>query len=186
VTPQGCWEWQRYKNKEGYGRLNVSGRTVLAHRLALLGEEGVRNPLQVMHLCHNPSCINPSHLELGTGAENVRQSQVDGRLGVTLEEADVKLIYRALEGGATTTNLAQQFGVARQTIGDIRSGRRWAHLYDLYEGPTGPRRKLTKTQRDEVVSMCKEGWLQQDIADYFEVSQPLISLILKASVDITL
>lgn len=183
VAPEGCWEWQRCRLPQGYGRLRVSGKGVLAHRLALLGEDGLSNPLQVMHKCHNPSCINPAHLELGTGKDNMRQSQSDSRLGRSMCEAHVLDVYTALEEGATIEALAAKYGVDKSTIGHIRTGQRWAHLYHLYQGPTGSRRKLSSSQREDVVRMRKAGAVQREIAKYFNVSQTLISLILRSGVD---
>jgi hypothetical protein len=29
-----CWEWQRHRSGDGYGKLTVNGKTVYAHRLA--------------------------------------------------------------------------------------------------------------------------------------------------------
>lgn len=70
----GCWLWTGSINSKGYGRLKVGGRTTLsAHRLAW--ELRVGEPphdLFVCHRCDVPCCVNPNHLFLGTGDENIR------------------------------------------------------------------------------------------------------------------
>jgi hypothetical protein len=68
----GCWVWQRSVTRGGYGRLRESGRMQYAHRLYY---DRLRGPvpasLQLDHLCRNPRCVNPDHLEPVTCQENV-------------------------------------------------------------------------------------------------------------------
>ena len=68
----GCWNWTAVKTREGYGHLKVAGKPYFAHRLvfALQGHE-IPAGLTVDHLCRNPGCVNPDHLELVTMRENV-------------------------------------------------------------------------------------------------------------------
>lgn len=67
----GCWVWQRSVTRGGYGHLRESGRMQYAHRLYY---ERLRGPipagLQLDHLCRNPRCVNPEHLEPVTSQEN--------------------------------------------------------------------------------------------------------------------
>jgi hypothetical protein len=62
----GCWEWQRYKDKSGFGRISTTGGySPLAHRQFF---QRLRGPipagLTLKHKCHNHGCVNPDHLEL--------------------------------------------------------------------------------------------------------------------------
>lgn len=69
-----CWEWTASRDKMGYGRASVRRKGWLAHRLAwclLVGP--IPAPLQVDHLCRNPACVNPDHMELVTMQENIRR-----------------------------------------------------------------------------------------------------------------
>jgi hypothetical protein len=72
VEPEsGCWLWQGYIEKNGYGRL---GRK-WAHRLSYQAFVGaVPDGLELDHKCRTPRCVNPEHLEPVTHAENMRRS----------------------------------------------------------------------------------------------------------------
>src|SRR5690606_31928078 len=67
-----CWEWPYATDKHGYG---VVGRAkARAHRViwtALYGR--VADGHELDHLCRNPCCVNPAHLESVTHTENVRR-----------------------------------------------------------------------------------------------------------------
>lgn len=62
--PDGCWLWTGAKIKD-YGIIHVRGRkNVRTHRVAyelLVGP--VPDGLELDHLCRNPPCCNPAHLE---------------------------------------------------------------------------------------------------------------------------
>lgn len=72
----GCIAWIGTK-KYGrtYGLFQLGNTNVRAHRLAFETLRGVvPDGLELDHLCRNPSCVNPDHLEPVTHAENVRRS----------------------------------------------------------------------------------------------------------------
>ena len=71
--PGECWEWAGGKVPEGYGRLALTGgRYVRAHRFAYEELVGPIPDGKVLdHLCRNPSCVNPDHLEPVTDYVNV-------------------------------------------------------------------------------------------------------------------
>lgn len=76
----GCWLWTGSCNRDGYGRLTHSHRTVDAHRLSWLAHRGpIPDGLWVLHACDVPSCVNPDHLWLGTNSDNQRDCTTKGR-----------------------------------------------------------------------------------------------------------
>ena len=77
-----CWMWLRPLSKGGYGRHYLprgavpkgTSREVYAHRHYYEQHVGPIPPGLVLdHLCSNPPCVNPAHLEPVTHKENLRR-----------------------------------------------------------------------------------------------------------------
>jgi hypothetical protein len=74
--PEECWPWTGAQIERGYGRFGLNGRSVPAYRFAYEDTVGpVPEGLELDHLCRNPTCCNPAHLEPVTHAENMRRSK---------------------------------------------------------------------------------------------------------------
>lgn len=113
----GCWVWQLGKTAGGYGETKVDGRGLLAHRHYYEQTKGpIPAGLVLDHLCRNPSCVNPDHLEAVTHAENVRRGA-----STKLSNDDVRAIRASEESDAA---LAIRYGISRTYLKDVRSGRR--------------------------------------------------------------
>ena len=66
-----CWLWTGAK-AGGYGYVKRDGRTIPAHRYAYTIAVGqIPAGLVIDHLCRNPQCVNPAHLEPVTNRENI-------------------------------------------------------------------------------------------------------------------
>jgi hypothetical protein len=76
-----CWIWQGFRNAHGYGHFSFRVRRgEYANKQAHLWRWELANGpvpdgLVIDHLCRNPSCVNPDHLEPVTHAENVRRGR---------------------------------------------------------------------------------------------------------------
>lgn len=76
LVESGCWEWQGCRNRLGYGVIFAYGRTRGAHRAMYMlvnGDPG--DHLVIDHLCRNPGCVNPYHLEAVTQRVNCQRGK---------------------------------------------------------------------------------------------------------------
>lgn len=72
----GCWMWKGLCDKKGYGRVTDAGRLRVAHRYFYTKVVGpIPEGLVIDHLCYEPGCVNPAHLEAVTGLENARRQR---------------------------------------------------------------------------------------------------------------
>ena len=80
VLDTPCWLWTASTHPNGYGRFEVDGRSIEAHRAAnrlLIGE--VPEDLELDHLCRIRACVNPQHLDAVPHGVNLARSPLVGR-----------------------------------------------------------------------------------------------------------
>lgn len=71
VKSKGCWEWTGSGTPKGYGVFAYGGRQGYAHRFSYETFGGpISEGLQIDHLCRNPGCVNPQHLDAVTPRVN--------------------------------------------------------------------------------------------------------------------
>lgn len=106
----GCWIWQLYKDGRGYGYVgDGTGRVRTAHRVyyeLMVGP--VPEGLELDHVCQNPSCMNPGHMEPVTHLENMRRGKGTKLTAEQIEQAQF--------GEEHPRVLATRFGVTPEAI----------------------------------------------------------------------
>jgi hypothetical protein len=76
---ESCWRWTG-SLCDGYGQILIFYKRVKAHRVSVyLSGREIPSGLQACHKCDNRACVNPSHIWLGTNADNVRDRDEKGR-----------------------------------------------------------------------------------------------------------
>jgi hypothetical protein len=73
IDPSDCWVWEGGKNQRGYGQFGMGVRNMqLAHRVSYrLFVGNIPEDAHIDHLCRNPVCVNPRHLEAVSCRENL-------------------------------------------------------------------------------------------------------------------
>jgi hypothetical protein len=147
-----CWIWSRSTTPQGYGRIYVNGIYVYAHRFSW---ELLNGPIpEGMSICHNcpggdnPSCVRPSHLFLGTHADNMHDRDNKGRglkgkaannpgifargedaSNAKLTEKDVLAIrLRRVTVKESFQTTGHAFNVSCNTVRDIMNRKTWKHI----------------------------------------------------------
>lgn len=104
-----CWLWLRAKTAGGYGVF----REAYAHRFSYESFVGPICPgFEIDHLCRNPSCVNPQHLQSVTHRENMRRGK------------QAKVTQETVEAIRTDTGLnrevADKYGLEESYVSRLR------------------------------------------------------------------
>lgn len=204
LGPDECWEWTKYRSKQGYGNTSYKAQFYMSHRLAWELTNGpIPNGRLVCHSCDNPPCCNPGHLWLGDYISNAqdmvnkdRQHKGDavpysarkrGSKNKTakLTEADIPAIRAALANGERLATIAARYGVSNGPIVQIQKGKYWRHVPGGPETPPEPRRvgsrhvlsKLTEADIPHIRAALARGETSISIATRYGVTYGLISHI---------
>lgn len=133
----GCWLWNAYTNKRGYGIFYPGGKRVRAHRFSYeLWVGKIPEGLNVLHKCDVRNCVRPSHLFLGTNADNSADMVAKGRqvkggdiISAKLTGGQVSEIRaRYACGGVSQRSLGDEFAVSDATICRLINRDTWAHI----------------------------------------------------------
>ncbi len=154
LVGDGCWEWQAARDKDGYGLGKLRGKTTRAHRAMwiLLGNAVPVYPQTLCHCCDNRRCVRPSHLFVGTNADNTHDMIAKGRSrcisganhwvyrdpdkirrgskrpDAKLTEAAVLEMRKLHRDGCTYAELARIYKVHFVTASDAIKGKKWKHV----------------------------------------------------------
>lgn len=146
--PDECWPWLVNISRKGYGVAWIRDTRFIASRLSWFIHAG-SDPgnLLVCHRCDNPPCVNPSHLYLGTIAENLADASKRGLYptgdnhyrrakphlvargeqhpSCKLSDVDIESIKAMYSSGRYShRQIATLHHVAKVTIGRVLNGER--------------------------------------------------------------
>lgn len=148
LNQDGCKIWNRGKDKEGYGYYAIKGITYRSHRLLYVTlYPGDYEGLVIRHSCDTPACCNINHLLVGTPRDNTNDMISRGRhlsgskIGTSkLSESQANEI-REKYPDKTTIQLAEEYGVCKQTICNVINGITFinaSHVNERYQPVNNP------------------------------------------------
>jgi hypothetical protein len=120
----------RGRNGNGGGTFSANGRTHMAYRWAY---ERYRAPipdgLVCDHLCRNPRCVNPDHIEIVSRSENNRRGLTGYQKKARNQHTDQRYCIRGHEFTAENTLYRiQSNGKPRRYCKVCRKGKLWEHF----------------------------------------------------------
>lgn len=139
-----CWTY-RHTGKRGYGKLLVNGKHLRANRFVWEITYGpIPAGMIICHHCDNPSCVRPSHLFVGTHADNMMDKIRKGRGGycgpkqpvygerhpnTILRNADIRKIRRLYAvGNISQQALGEIFSITQTAVSAIVRRKWWQHV----------------------------------------------------------
>lgn len=141
-TGDACWLWTGKRDHFGYGIIWNGSGPLYAHRVSWELEHGqIQRGLCVCHRCDVPACVRPSHLFLGTHADNMRDKVAKGRQGAArgsasgkakLTDDAVRLIRNTPRQRGMIVTLARLFGITPARVKALRAGHFWQHLENTW------------------------------------------------------
>jgi HNH endonuclease len=139
VTESGCWLWDRGTTGAGYGLItpHPGAKMELAHRFSYRTNVGpIPKGMEICHKCDVRSCVNPSHLFLGTRRDNMLDCWRKGRgkkiqsnrdLFIKVSDLDVLAIRgmpkRGERGWIPNWKIADMYGLRIGLVNEIRRPR---------------------------------------------------------------
>jgi hypothetical protein len=127
----------------GYGRVLVGGRNLMANRVAWELHNGRTMPdeLFAAHYCHFPACCNVWHIHPATQKENMADSVRDRRHYYgerhhqsKLTKESIKEAFELRAKGWIIQRIADHLGVSYITIQKLLKRETWKYI-DLEETP---------------------------------------------------
>lgn len=130
-----CWEWKGHKDKDGYGkfayRKKGNRKFFRSHRISAayyLGD--VLDDSVVMHMCDNPSCVNPNHLKIGTHLENEQDKDRKNRRPfdhiIKYSIEDAVNVFKLVLKGYFTKQISEITGFSMPSIQNMYVDRKFS------------------------------------------------------------
>jgi hypothetical protein len=136
----GCWIWRSEERSRGRGVFILPGNIrVIPARVAWELTNGpIPTGMEVCHNCpsgDNPRCVRPSHLFLGTHAENMADAVCKGRMahgersgGAKLTAETVREIRALYDSGVSQNALSRKYGLSQGYVSMLVRKKWWRHL----------------------------------------------------------
>lgn len=148
-------------------------------------------PLVCHGRCHNPSCVNPDHLEAGSSKKNINDQIRDKTklLGEKTNSAKlnpekvIEIRKRFSKGDVSAYTLADEFNVSQAAVLSIVHQKTWKHvktdedikLPEVFYAPSkkgtaNAASKITEEMVREIRALRWDQWQLKKLAEKFNLS----------------
>lgn len=167
-----CWMWLGSKVGMNYGQFYLQGRTRRAHRVAWEIAIGpIPDGLCILHICDNPSCVNPRHMRLGTYADNNKDAAQKGRSAKGERHGSRTHPDRLPRGDRNGSRLHPE----RMPRGERHGSR--THPESILRGEKHTQAKLTEEEVKAIRKSRNEGMTTSKLAQEYAVNISTIKRI---------
>ena len=200
ISDSGCWVWNWPVHPKGYASVRVDGHMRKAHRVAYESAYGpIPDGQQIRHVCHNPSCVNPEHLQAGTQTDNSRDmvaagNQTDNSRDMvaagnqhhqklTWDDAiEIRRVFG--NGGISRAELARRYNVSPRNVNLIVRNKTFHD--ETYVPPPPPKRRprgslrgvLNEDLAKEIRHLYLAGGVSQlKLAEKYHLNEAIISAL---------
>lgn len=183
-------------NTPRYGEIKIGGDRMSAHRATYIAKVGPIPPGHVIrHKCDRKQCVEPTHLETGTPAQNLNDAYARNRMskpGVSgaanpsaiLDDDTVANLRRSVRSGLSVLTVAKAAELPYPAVLHAVRGKTWRHVA---EPPVGPRHKWSRPSPArtpaEVVTearrLVEAGASLQEVADQVGLNRWSVHNLLK-------
>lgn len=187
-----CWLFTGTPSQK-YGIFWDGERFIKAHRFSWILRHGLTpGSLFVCHHCDVGRCINPTHLFLGTSAQNsadmvskARQACGENNGYSKFADSDIEKIFALRDTGLLQKEIAERVGCTQAYVANVLLGRTRKHLGLAKEVPIGHAcgesnglSTLTTEKVIRIMSLRKEGLTQLAISQHIGCSRSAVGHVL--------
>lgn len=154
INDNGCWNCiSHVKGWNGYSRVFRDGMHYGMHKYSYMIHKGiVAENLLVLHTCDNPSCINPSHLFLGTHQDNMTDMKEKGRSTKGIKKPEN--FNKGKKHPRNTISKKIAFTIKRMLLEDINEY--WGEKYIRISNELGIGKRIVERIRNNEHWACDE------------------------------
>ena len=140
-TNDYCHIWTKHKT-DNYPLATFQNKKEKLHRWVLILQGINMEGLFARHKCHNPSCINPEHLEPGTASDNSqdmvdanRQAKGENHANCKTTEVQVLEVIKLLRTTKLSgKDISKQLNISYKAVVSIIIGKNWTDLSNMPYG----------------------------------------------------
>lgn len=184
-SENGCWNWQGWLDRGGYGYVCYKNRDINIHRFFYAWCCGaIPKGKIVRHTCNNRKCVNPEHLILGTMWDN-SQDMINSGNSLTgernpnsalTEKAILEMAELYKTGCVSLKDISEEYKVSPGVVQAALSGSTWKYLNlnidykDIVNNKLKNRTKVALENTPIMWQMWKDGKGWRDIGKEFGIS----------------